>query len=58
MSNTPPIRSNNPATFGKALGDPGYEGRADFNRDNVVGSGDFNLLRTNFGQGGASLTCP
>jgi hypothetical protein len=45
-------------TFGKALGDPGYDGQADFNRDNLVSSIDFNLQQINFGQAGASLTCP
>jgi hypothetical protein len=40
-------------TFGKALGDPGYDGRADFNGDNVVSVQDFNLQKGNFGHGGA-----
>jgi hypothetical protein len=34
------------------------DSRADFNRDSVVSSTDFNLLKGTFGQGGASLTCP
>ena len=42
------------ATFAKALGDPGYDARADFNGDNVVNLGDFNLLRGNFGFCGAN----
>src|SRR5207249_8471499 len=31
-------------TFGKNLGEPGYDGRADFDRTNVVGVSDFTLL--------------
>ena len=45
-------------TFGKSSGQPGYDDRADFNRDGVVGSADFSLLKGSFGQGGVSLTCP
>lgn len=45
-------------TFGKALGDPGYDGRADFTADQVVNAGDFNLLRGNFGVAGAAANCP
>ena len=40
-------------TFGKAVGDPGYDERADFTNDNVVNLSDFNQLRANFGLGGA-----
>jgi hypothetical protein len=41
------------SSFGKSLGDPGYDARADFNNDNLVSTADFNLLKLNFGQGGA-----
>lgn len=40
-------------TFGKSVGDPGYDGRADFNGDGLVSSVDFTLLKVNFGTGGA-----
>lgn len=40
-------------TFGKTVGDPGYDDRADFNGDQLVDSVDFNLLKTNFGSPGA-----
>ena len=40
-------------TFGKGLGDPGYDPRADFTGDNVVNVADFNALKNNFGIGGA-----
>ena len=40
-------------TFGKSLGDPGYDARADFNGDNTVSVTDFSLLRGNFGLCGA-----
>lgn len=40
-------------TFGKALGDPGYDPRADFSGDNVVNVTDFGLLKINFGIAGA-----
>jgi hypothetical protein len=41
--------------FGKSLGEPGYDDRADFNGDLVVNSGDFTLLRGNFGIAGGPL---
>jgi hypothetical protein len=41
------------ASFGRAVGDPGYDARADFNGDEVVGITDFSLLLGNFGQAGA-----
>jgi hypothetical protein len=41
------------AAFGKALGQAGYDVRADFNRDGVVNITDFALLAGNFGQVGA-----
>ena len=40
-------------SFGKGIGDPGYDDRADFNGDNRVNTVDFTLLKTNFGRGGA-----
>ena len=40
------------ATFGKGLGDVGYDGRADFTGDNLVDITDFTLQRSNFGQAG------
>ena len=46
------------ATFGKGMGDPGYDPLADFNRDNAVSITDFNLLRANFGQAGTVHDCP
>ena len=39
-------------TYGKSIGQPGYDNRADFNGDTVVNVGDFNLLKGNFGIGG------
>ena len=42
------------ATFGKACGDPGYDGRADFTGDCLVDITDFTLQRGNFGQAGPS----
>jgi hypothetical protein len=38
------------ATFGKALGDPGYDARADFNGDNAITTADFTVLKSNFGR--------
>jgi hypothetical protein len=45
-------------TFGKTLGDPGYDQRADFTNDNIVNLNDFNPLKNNFGQGGAPPISP
>jgi hypothetical protein len=45
-------------TYGKSQGDPGYDGRADFNGDNLVDITDFNLLKSNFGSGGAPSVRP
>lgn len=39
--------------FGRAFGDPGYDYRADFTGDLAVTINDFNVLRNNFGTGGA-----
>src|SRR5207253_8943933 len=41
------------ATFGKSIGDPGYDPRADFNGDDTVNTVDFTLYKGNFGQSGA-----
>jgi tartrate-resistant acid phosphatase type 5 len=41
------------STFGLALGQQGYDDRADFTTDHVVNSMDFNAFRANFGQAGA-----
>lgn len=38
------------ATFGKMLGDVGYDDRADLNGDEEVGPGDFTILSLNFGE--------
>jgi hypothetical protein len=40
-------------TFGKALGNPGYDARGDFNADNAVTVQDFNVQKGNFGFSGA-----
>lgn len=40
-------------SFGKGIGDPGYDDRADFNGDQAVNVTDFNLLKVTFGQGGS-----
>ena len=40
-------------TFGKALGDPGYDDRAEFTGNLIVSIGDFNLMKNNFGRAGA-----
>lgn len=45
-------------TFGLSVGDPGYDGRADFNGDNMVDASDFNLFKINFGSGGAPPISP
>jgi hypothetical protein len=39
-------------SFGKTVGDPGYDERADFNEDSYITSLDFSLLRKNYGQYG------
>lgn len=45
-------------TFGRGLGDPGYDDRADFTGDQIVNVSDFNLLKSNFGTGGAPPIAP
>jgi hypothetical protein len=42
------------ASFGRACGDPAYDGRADFTGDCLVDVADFALLRDNFGAVGAA----
>ena len=41
-------------SYGKHIGDPGYDERADFNGDEYVNASDFVLVKVNFGQGGAA----
>jgi hypothetical protein len=45
-------------SFGKALGNPGYDARADFSGDNVVNTVDFGLLRNNFALCGSGPLAP
>jgi hypothetical protein len=45
-------------TFGKGVGDPGYDDRADFDGNRIVNVGDFSLLKNTFGQGGAPPISP
>ena len=45
-------------SFGQAVGDPGYDSRADFNGDNLVSTSDFTLLKGTFGQCGAGPIRP
>jgi hypothetical protein len=45
-------------SFGKSIGQPGYDDRAEFTGDDVVNSTDFSLLRVNFGTGGAAPIGP
>ena len=45
-------------TFGKGVGDPGYDARADFSGDNVVNTPDFTLLKNNFALCGAAPVSP
>jgi hypothetical protein len=40
-------------TFGRSVGDPSYDDRADFTGDQIVNVLDFTLLKGNFGSGGA-----
>ena len=44
--------------FGKGLGDPGYDGRADFDNSNIIGAADFNVLKVTFGLASAPISCP
>jgi len=40
-------------SFGRSIGDPGYDARADFTGDDTVTILDYNLMRSNFGICGA-----
>jgi hypothetical protein len=44
------------ATFGKQMGNDGFDARADFNGDGVVNLTDFSLLASNFAKSGASIS--
>jgi hypothetical protein len=46
------------STFGRSLGQPGYDARGDFNYDDLVNALDFALQKSNFGHGGAPTNCP
>jgi hypothetical protein len=46
------------SSFGKSVGQPGYDDRADFTGDQVVNATDFTLLKNNFGTGGATPIGP
>jgi hypothetical protein len=46
------------STFGKSVGQSGYDDRADFNGDEAVNATDFSLLRSNFGTSGAPPLAP
>ena len=39
-------------SFGKAVGDPGYDDRADLTGDRLITIQDFSLVKSNFGLGG------
>jgi hypothetical protein len=45
-------------SYGKALGDPGYDARADFNADTLVSVTDYSLLRAVYGNCGAPVIPP
>jgi len=45
-------------TFGKSVGQPGYDDRADFDGNEAVNATDFSLLRGNFGTSGAPPLAP
>ena len=45
-------------SFGKGVGDPGYDSRADFTGDNRITSVDFSMLRGTFGQCGVGPIRP
>ena len=44
--------------FGSGPGGPGYDDRANFNRDGAINAVDFSLLKGSFSQAGSVLTCP
>jgi hypothetical protein len=45
-------------SYGRSVGEPGYDPRADFNGDNTVSVLDFNLLKLNYSQCGAQPVSP
>ncbi len=45
-------------SFGKSVGQVGYDARADFNADTLVNILDYSLLATNFGQSGVNPPTP
>ena len=45
------------AAFGRALGQPGYDDRADFNGDSLANISDLSLLRASYGSCGAPSIC-
>lgn len=44
--------------YGRSLGDPAYDARADFNGDNQVTALDFNMIKPNFGNCGPGPITP
>jgi hypothetical protein len=46
------------SSYGKTVGDPGYDARADFNADRLVNVSDYSLLRTVYGSCGAPVIPP
>jgi hypothetical protein len=40
-------------SFGRSVGDPGYDGRADYSGNEAIDLPDFNAVRANFGMSGA-----
>jgi hypothetical protein len=45
-------------SFGRSVGQPGYDGRADYSGDDTISLADFNLLKNNFGFNGADPIGP
>lgn len=45
-------------SFGRTIGDPDYDDRADFTGDQAINVADFNLLKVTFGEGGAPPIMP
>ncbi len=45
-------------SYGRTVGQPGYDNRADFNGDHTVNVSDFNLMRGNFGHAGQPPLMP
>lgn len=44
--------------FGKGIGEPAYDDRADFTGDLLVSAVDFNLMKVNFGSNGSPPLAP